>query len=239
MGGLKLSLRHVKDATSHRNNVGIDDKSYFEQDKGIVTLEYPYEAIPVPDNGRYRLHNEIDDCIVCDKCVKVCPVDCIEIDVIKSTEDIGLTSDGTMKRLYAARFDIDMAKCCFCGLCTTVCPTECLTMTKTYDFSEFNVSDMTYQFAEMTPEEVAEKQRLYDEKQKEKEAAKLRAAEAAQSKAIVTPPPAATETEAKATPDVTAEVPAPAKKPGLGFKIVMKKPASSNPDKPAEEKKEE
>ena len=90
---------------------------------------------PIPDVGRYRLHNEIDDCIVCDKCAKICPVDCIDIEPIKATEEIGKTSDGTPKRIYAAKFDIDMGKCCFCGLCTTVCPTECLTMTKVYDFS--------------------------------------------------------------------------------------------------------
>ena len=126
---------------------------------------------PVPDNGRYRLHNEIDDCIVCDKCAKVCPVDCIDIVPIKAVEEIGKTSDGTPKRIYAATFDIDMAKCCFCGLCTTVCPTECLTMTKVYDFSTTDISDHNFVFGEMTLADIAEKKQALEEHQKNKIAA--------------------------------------------------------------------
>lgn len=157
--GLKLTFRYLWEARSSRTPIGIEDPAYFDMDKGIMTLQYPYESLPVPDNGRYRLHNEIDDCIVCDKCAKICPVDCIEIDPIRSPEVFGVTSDGTPKRIHAARFDIDMSKCCFCGLCTTVCPTECLTMTKAYDFSEFDVKDHVYSFAEMSLVEVAQKRK--------------------------------------------------------------------------------
>ncbi|MBX9852335.1 MAG: NADH-quinone oxidoreductase subunit I [Cytophagaceae bacterium] len=168
MKGLFLTLKHFVDARFRRKPIPVFDKDYFKYDKGIVTLEYPHEAIPVPDNGRYRLHNEIDDCIVCDLCAKICPVNCIEIDVIKSTEEIGKTSDGTTKRLYAARFDIDMAKCCYCGLCTTVCPTECLTMTKTYDYSEYDIRNMVYHFSDLTPAQAEEKKKLFEEQQKQK-----------------------------------------------------------------------
>ena len=171
VGGMILTLKHLLQARKRTNAVGISSNKYFSQATGIVTLEYPTESFPVPDNGRYRLHNEIDDCIVCDKCAKICPVDCIDITVIKSTEEIGLTSDGSTKRLYASTFDIDMAKCCYCGLCTTVCPTECLTMTSTFDFSEFDVKNMVYHFTDLTPEEAKEKQSLYDIKQAEKAAA--------------------------------------------------------------------
>lgn len=146
----------------------INHSDYFNNRQGIATIQYPHEILPVPDTGRYRLHNEIDDCIVCDKCVKVCPVNCITIEPIKATEEIGKTSDGTSKRIYAATFDIDMGKCCFCGLCTTVCPTECLTMTKVYDFSAFDIREHNYSFAEMTVEEIAEKKRLLEESQKAK-----------------------------------------------------------------------
>ena len=41
-------------------------KDYFEHKEGVFTNYYPHESLPIPDNGRYRLHNEIDDCIVCD-----------------------------------------------------------------------------------------------------------------------------------------------------------------------------
>ena len=178
--GLKISLNHFANARKHRQPIGIENADYFRQDKGIVTLQYPLETIPIPDNGRYRLYNEIDDCIVCDLCAKICPVNCIDIEVVKSTEEIGKTSDGSVKRLYAAKFDIDMAKCCYCGLCTTVCPTECLTMTKTYDYSEYDITNMVYHFTDLTPEQAEQKKKDYEEKQKQKLAAK---AEADKSKA--------------------------------------------------------
>ena len=217
LSGMKLTFRHILQARRQHKNIGVENPSYFEQETGIVTLEYPYEAIPVPDHGRYRLHNEIDDCIVCDKCVKICPVDCITIDSIRATEDIGVTSDGTVKKIFAGKFDIDMAKCCFCGLCTTVCPTECLTMTKTYDFSEFDVRNMTYHFSDMTPAQVVEKQRLFEEKQAEKEAAKLKAAVPASVAPIAG--------EIKAEESGSNQEISPVKKPA--FKIVMKKPSGS------------
>ena len=34
-------------------------------DDGPVTIQYPKESIGVPQVGRYKLHNEIDDCIDC------------------------------------------------------------------------------------------------------------------------------------------------------------------------------
>ena len=205
--GLKLTFRHMIAARKKVQPKSLESDNYFAQDTGIVTLEYPYEAIPVPDNGRYRLHNEIDDCIVCDKCAKICPVSCIDIVAIKSTEEIGLTSDGSSKRLYAATFDIDMAKCCYCGLCTTVCPTECLTMTSTFDYSEFDVRNMNYHFTDLSPEQALEKQQLYDQKQAEKAAAKL----VHSQQSIV-----------NSEPTINSEQPKPAFKP----KFPVSKPAS-------------
>lgn len=173
--GLGLSWKHLLEARQSRKPIGVADEHYFEQQTGIVTLQYPFESIPVPDNGRYQLHNEIEDCIVCDKCAKICPVDCIEIEPVRATEEIGKTSDGSSKRIYPAKFDIDMAKCCFCGLCTTVCPTECLTMTKEYDFSEYDVADHNFSFSEMTPLEILEKKKELEEYNRKKEEAKAAA----------------------------------------------------------------
>jgi NADH-quinone oxidoreductase subunit I len=178
--GLKLTFLHLLRSRKSRKPISITENLYFEHTAGINTVQYPYEMQPVPDTGRYRLHNEIDDCIVCDKCAKVCPVDCITIEPIKAVEEFGKTSDGTSKRIYAATFDIDMGKCCFCGLCTTVCPTECLTMTKVYDFSTYDIRDHNYAFAEMTEAEIAEKKKLADEHQKNKIA----------TQPAITPPPA-------------------------------------------------
>ena len=211
--GLRLSFKHIRDARWRRNNAYVNQPNYFTQDTGMVTLRYPLEALPVPDHGRYQLHNEMDDCIVCDKCAKICPVDCIEIEPIKSSEVIGHTSDGSPIRLYAATFDIDMAKCCFCGLCTTVCPTECLTMTNQYDFSTFDITQLNFAFANLTPEQADEKRVLYEQFVREKEEAKKKVSEK-------------TEVVAKETADSKEEV----KKPV--FKPTFKRPAEPIP--PAE-----
>ena len=171
MVGLKITLSHLFKALKSRKTKAITSNDYFNQTSGINTIQYPYEMQPIPDTGRYRLHNEIDDCIVCDKCAKICPVDCIEIEPIKAIEEFGKTSDGTSKRIYAAKFDIDMGKCCFCGLCTTVCPTECLTMTKVYDFSTYDIREHNFVFGEMTEGEIQAKKKELEEYQKSKVAA--------------------------------------------------------------------
>lgn len=151
--------------------------NYFHQLEGTNTIQYPAQKLAIPEVGRYQLDVEIDDCIVCDLCAKICPVDCITIESIKTTEPggIGQTSDGTTKRLYAAQFDIDMAKCMYCGLCTIVCPTECIVMTNQYDKTVFELSNLTYEFSDMLPEEAAEKRALLEKQQAEKQAAKLAA----------------------------------------------------------------
>lgn len=183
--GLRLTLQHLAKGSKKRKLTDIRAEHYFDEGSGAITVEYPYESIPVPDHGRYRLHNEIEDCIVCDKCAKVCPVNCIDIEPVKSESEIRKTSDGSPVRLYAAKFDIDMAKCCFCGLCTTVCPTECLTMTPSYDFSEFDVRNMVYAFSDLTEEKVKE----LKAKEAEREAVRLSA------KAVVSSTPAGVETK--------------------------------------------
>ncbi len=255
--GLSLSFRHLLEARRSRKPMFVGNVSYFDQQTGIVTTQYPRELLPVPDNGRYQLHNEMDDCIVCDKCAKVCPVDCIEIEPIKATGVVGHASDGSAIRLYAAKFDIDMAKCCFCGLCTTVCPTECLTMSKEYDFSEFDITKHNFAFGNLSPEQAQEKKDLYEQFMLEKEAFKKQTAKptAAEedkpkpatkpafkpmarpvAKAVDTPP---VQEEAKTVEPTEEQLP----KPKPAFRPAFKKPAvqeeeqtsSEIPTKPVDE----
>jgi len=173
--GLSLTLRHLFSSHKKREILPASDGNYFKRLEGTNTIQYPLQKLPVPEVGRYQLDVEMDDCIVCDLCAKVCPVDCIDIEAIKATEAIGQTSDGTTKRLYAAKFDIDMAKCMYCGLCTIVCPTECIVMTNQYDKSVVDIADLTYKFSDMTPEMAAQKRLEFEQQQAEKQAAKLAA----------------------------------------------------------------
>jgi NADH-quinone oxidoreductase chain I len=145
-----------------------------------VTIQYPDVKLKLPERARNRLYVNMDDCIGCDQCAMACPVDCIEIETIKSTPDVdlGLTSVGTKKRLYVPRFDIDIAKCCYCGLCVYPCPTECIKMTDVYEFSEYERKNLVYTFAVMTPAEADQAKSKLAAHEKEQAAKKAAAAAA-------------------------------------------------------------
>ncbi|MDA2935948.1 4Fe-4S dicluster domain-containing protein [Patescibacteria group bacterium AH-259-L05] len=156
--GMRVTMRHLLHAR-----------------KGIVTLQYPEERWPRPERNigfpeqdynviRSRLHVDMDDCIGCLKCERVCPVDCIKIETVKVDKGVdipdaghtGITSHGTQKRLLVTRFDIDMTECCYCNLCVYPCPEECIYMVGgpnadkyplDYEFSEYDRADMIYRFA--------------------------------------------------------------------------------------------
>jgi len=141
-----------------------------------VTIQYPDVKLKLPERARNRLYVNMDDCIGCDQCSMACPVDCITIETIKSTPDVdlGMTSVGTKKRLYVPRFDIDIAKCCYCALCVYPCPTECIKMTDVYEFSEYERTNLIYNYSVMTPAEIDEaklKLSTYEKEQAAKKAA--------------------------------------------------------------------
>ena len=150
--------------------------------KENVTLQYPEERWPRPERDigfnmenynviRSRLHVDIDDCIGCLKCERVCPVQCIKINTVKvetkgvDLTDIshtGITSNGTKKALIVSRFDIDMTECCYCNLCVYPCPEECIYMTGgpnshkhpiDYEFSQYDRNDLIYKFAKDVEDE--------------------------------------------------------------------------------------
>ena len=159
--GMKLTLNH------------------FNKKKDLVaTLQYPHEKWPVPernigfDNSEYnlirsRLHVDIDDCIACMQCERICPVDCIKIDSIKPPKDngfdCGMTSNDTQKKMIVSRFTIDMSECMYCNLCVNPCPEECIYMVGgpnaekheiDYEFSQYKRDGMIFEFADATDEEI-------------------------------------------------------------------------------------
>ena len=149
-----------------------------------VTIQYPDVKVLLPERVRNRLYVNMDDCIGCDQCARACPVDCIEIETVKSVpgEDLGITSNGKKKALWVTKFNIDIAKCCYCQLCVFPCPTECIYMTNIYEFSEYERGNLLYKFTTLNESEAAEKKSNYEKFQIEKEAQKAAAATAAAAK---------------------------------------------------------
>ncbi|MBU1098298.1 MAG: NADPH-quinone oxidoreductase [Ignavibacteriae bacterium HGW-Ignavibacteriae-2] len=139
-----------------------------------VTIQYPDVKVPLPERVRNRLYVNMDDCIGCDQCARACPVECIEIETVKSMpeEDLGKTSNGKKKALWVTKFNIDIAKCCYCQLCVFPCPTECIYMTDVYEFSEFKREDLLYKFSTLSGEETLQKKENFEKFQAEKEAQK-------------------------------------------------------------------
>ena len=143
-----------------------------------VTIQYPTVKPQLPERERNRLYVNMDDCIGCDQCARACPVNCIEIETVKSLpeEDLGKTSNGKKKVLWVTKFNIDFAKCCYCQLCVFPCPTECIYMTDVYEFSEFKRESLVYDFVTLLPEEREQKKKNFEELQAKKEAEKIAAA---------------------------------------------------------------
>jgi len=151
-----------------------------------VTIQYPSVKPQLPERERNRLYVNMDDCIGCDQCARACPVNCIEIETVKSLpeEDLGKTSNGKKKVLWVTTFNIDFAKCCYCQLCVFPCPTDCIYMTDVYEFSEFKRENLLYDFVTLLPEEREQKKKNFAEMQAKKEAEKVAAAKkAAEEKA--------------------------------------------------------
>ncbi|MDC1174518.1 4Fe-4S binding protein [Bacteriovoracaceae bacterium] len=113
-----------------------------------VTIEYPEVKEELPKNSRSRLFNDVDNCISCMQCADACPVDCIYITAVKRDKEAPKlkTDGGTPIRLDLKQYTIDTALCCYCGLCTVACPTECLTHTTDYEFAQYTLGEMKYDY---------------------------------------------------------------------------------------------
>lgn len=114
----------------------------------VVSIEYPEVREVLPERARMRLFNDAENCISCTQCAMACPVDCIYITSEKQPEgaEIKKTTNGQPIRLLLTQFTIDTALCCYCGLCTTVCPTECLTHSHDYEFAQYTIDSMKYDY---------------------------------------------------------------------------------------------
>lgn len=176
--GMKITWKHlfVKNVTIQYPNVNPLEKAGGDK---------------MPEIARNRLKLEADHCNGCTSCSRACPVKCITIETVKvvpEDQEQPLLADGTKRKLWLAKYNIDFAKCCFCGLCTTVCPTGAIRMTTEFEYSTYNRDELLYKFSIMSDAQIAEKKKLLAESMAK---AKAKAAEDAAKAAEAAKPDAA------------------------------------------------
>jgi NADH-quinone oxidoreductase subunit I len=94
--------------------------------KERFTVEFPEVRESLDDRERYMLRLDMDTCINCSACARICPN--------KTITMVGVSTDRGEKQMP----QVGLERCLFCGLCEEVCPTKCLTLTKGYDLEAYD-----------------------------------------------------------------------------------------------------
>ncbi len=95
---------------------------------GVVTLRYPFEPHPVPENFRGQPLWDHHKCVGCGGCAAHCPARTIL--VRDMCQDLRIM-------LY------DGSRCTYCGRCADVCPEDAITMTDQFELATNDRNDIT------------------------------------------------------------------------------------------------
>ena len=146
--GLGVTLRRFVD--TYLEDLRWWGKRYYTQEgiahrqsnktRGIFTVQYPEEKLPVPEEFRYipfLLYEEgtngdiVERCTSCGICAKVCPPQCIWI---------VRTSDPNTGRPVPEpkEFYIDVDVCMNCGFCAEYCPFDAIKMDHDYELAVYD-----------------------------------------------------------------------------------------------------
>lgn len=114
--------------------------------KGIFTIQYPEEKLPVPEEFRYLPFLVYDDgptgekdirCTSCGICAKVCPPQCIWI--VRTNDPVTGKPVPQPKEFY-----IDVDICMNCGLCAEYCPFDAIKMDHDYEIASYTRKNNIY-----------------------------------------------------------------------------------------------
>ena len=108
--------------------------------RGVFTVQYPEEKLPVPEEFRYipfLVYEEGEDgerelrCTSCGICAKVCPPQCIWITRSNDPKTGRPIPSPTF-------FSIDIDICMNCGLCAEYCPFDAIKMDHDYELASYD-----------------------------------------------------------------------------------------------------
>lgn len=125
-----------------------------------ITVQYPYQKRVMAERMRGMVVNDASLCIACDKCVKICPVNCLYCE-----------AEGKGKERHPVVFTIDYIKCCWCELCVDVCPVNSIYMSKDYETVFTDRSQMIRDFVRDPIPPIQTEERKADESAEAKESA--------------------------------------------------------------------
>jgi NADH-quinone oxidoreductase subunit I len=210
-------------AVTARNFIG----SYFDKDRKerMVTIQYPEEKMPLPENSRtfpFLVYDDQNDpvgsmrCVACKICETDCPPQCIYI---------VMDRDENGKPLQRPKvFDIDISVCMQCQICVEVCPFEAIKMDNDYEKSQYDRFD---ELVEHLPDLLKSNQYYHRVKPTEAEAvdAKLKAEKQKKAKKAAPAKPAEKKADDQKKPAETKKAeekkkPA-AEKPQAAAKVVI------------------
>lgn len=122
----------------YRTDAGIAHRAS-KDGRGIFTVQYPEEKIPVPEEFRFvpfLVYDEGQDsekimrCTSCGICSRVCPPQCIWI--------VRTTDPATGRPIPdPAEFYVDADICMNCGLCAEYCPFDAIKMDHDYEMASY------------------------------------------------------------------------------------------------------
>ena len=95
--------------------------------KKPLTIRFPYESLETSPRYRGKHEFDIEKCISCGICQRVCPNQAIRMVPAEDREKY--------PKLYP---EVDLGKCCFCALCQEFCPTKAIKLTTNYFMSTPN-----------------------------------------------------------------------------------------------------